>query len=148
LWFQAAANYCLTCSDDSSEGDYDPTRECFVAVLGEHNSDINDDTAADAAHTATAAVEATAAAGPSAPANATEQQAQLAQLRELEAKLDEERRQTQKLCPALEQGRTGHSTGAREAGRVAQDQMRRKPPGIIQGQSKDHRCSAPDPCNA
>jgi hypothetical protein len=34
-----------------------------------------------------------------------EQQAQLAQLWGLEAKLDEERRQTQKLCLALEQGR-------------------------------------------
>jgi len=30
LSFQAAADYCLACSDDSSEGDYDPTRECFV----------------------------------------------------------------------------------------------------------------------
>lgn len=29
LAFQAAADYCLTCSDDSSEGDYDPTQECF-----------------------------------------------------------------------------------------------------------------------
>ena len=34
LSFQAAADYCLTCFDDSSEGDYDPTRECFVVVLG------------------------------------------------------------------------------------------------------------------
>ena len=78
LSFQAVADYCLACSDDSSEGDYDPTLECFVAVLGEHNSDIDDDAAADAAHAATAAVGATAAAGPSAPANAAEQQAQLA----------------------------------------------------------------------
>jgi len=112
LSFQAATDYRLACSDDSSEEDYGPTRECFVTVLGEHNSDINNDTAADAAHAATTTVEATAAAEPSAPASAAEQQAQLAQLRELEAKLDEERRQTQKLRPALEQGRTGHSTGA------------------------------------
>jgi len=28
--FQLAAAYCLTCSEDSSEGDYDPTRECFM----------------------------------------------------------------------------------------------------------------------
>jgi hypothetical protein len=27
LSFQAATDYCLTCSDDSSEGDYDSTRE-------------------------------------------------------------------------------------------------------------------------
>ena len=31
--FQLAAAYCLTCSEDSSEGDYDPTRECFMAEL-------------------------------------------------------------------------------------------------------------------
>ena len=112
LSFQAVADYCLTCSDDSCEGDYDPTRKCFVAVLGEHD----DDDAVDAAHAATAAAGATAAPGPSAPANTALQQAQLAQLQELEAKLEEERRQTQKLCIALEQGRTGHGVGAREAG--------------------------------
>ena len=31
--FQLAAAYCLTCSEDSSEGDYDPTRECFMVQL-------------------------------------------------------------------------------------------------------------------
>ena len=35
LLFQAAADYCLTCSDDSSEGDYDPTRECSMVELAE-----------------------------------------------------------------------------------------------------------------
>jgi len=115
LSFQAATDYCLTCSDNSSEEDYDLTRECFGAVLGEHN-DVDDDVAADAAHAATASAGATAAPGPSALANTAEQQAQLAQLKELEAKLEEERRQTQKLCIALEQGRTGHGVGAREAG--------------------------------
>ena len=123
LWFQAAANYCLTCSDDSSEGDYDPTQECFIAMLGEHNSDNDDNATADAVHAATAMAGATATPGPSAPANAAEQQAQLAQLRELEAKLNKERRQTQKLCLALEQGRTGHGTGAREARRVSRERI-------------------------
>ena len=28
--FQLAAAYCLTCFEDSSEGDYDPTRECVM----------------------------------------------------------------------------------------------------------------------
>ena len=79
LSFQVAADNCLTCSDDSSEGHYDPTRECFVAVLGEPNDD--DDVAAGATAAST-------------PANMAEQQAQLAQLLELKAKLDEERRQT------------------------------------------------------
>ena len=31
--FQLAVAYCLTCSEDSSNGDYDPTRECFVVEL-------------------------------------------------------------------------------------------------------------------
>jgi elongation factor P hydroxylase len=33
--FQLAAAYCLTCSEDSSEGDYDPTRECFMIELAD-----------------------------------------------------------------------------------------------------------------
>ena len=37
--FQLAAAYCLTCSEDSSEGDYDPTRECFVAELTDGQND-------------------------------------------------------------------------------------------------------------
>ena len=28
--FQLATAYCLTCSEDSSEGEYNPTRECFM----------------------------------------------------------------------------------------------------------------------
>jgi len=31
--FQLTANYCLICSEDSSKGDYDPTRECFMVEL-------------------------------------------------------------------------------------------------------------------
>ena len=108
LSFQAAADYCLTYSDDSSEGDYDPTRECFVAEIG-HPDD--DDSAADTTRTAAAAAAGvTVAHGPSTPAKAALQQAQLAQLQELEAKLEEERRQTQKLRTALEQERAGHGS--------------------------------------
>ena len=33
--FQLAAAYCLTCSEDSSEGDYDPTQECFMVQLAD-----------------------------------------------------------------------------------------------------------------
>ena len=33
--YQAAADYCLTCSEYSSAGDYDPSRECFVITLDE-----------------------------------------------------------------------------------------------------------------
>ena len=75
LSFQAASDYCLTCSDDSSEGDYGPSRECFVAEIREL-----DDNAADTAHAAIAVPGAPAAPGPSASANTGLQQAQLAQL--------------------------------------------------------------------
>ena len=37
--FQLAAAYCLTCSEDSSEGDYDPTRECFMVQLADGQND-------------------------------------------------------------------------------------------------------------
>jgi len=33
--FQLAATYCLTCSEDSNDGDYDPTRECFMVELAD-----------------------------------------------------------------------------------------------------------------
>ena len=37
--FQLATAYCLTCSEDSSEGDYDPARECFVVQLADGEDD-------------------------------------------------------------------------------------------------------------
>jgi hypothetical protein len=37
--FQLAAAYCFTCSEDSSEGDYDPTRECFMVQLADGQED-------------------------------------------------------------------------------------------------------------
>ena len=37
--FQLATAYCLTCSEDSSEGDYDPARECFMADLADQQDD-------------------------------------------------------------------------------------------------------------
>ena len=33
--FQLAMAYYLTCSEDSSEGDYDPTWECFMVELAD-----------------------------------------------------------------------------------------------------------------
>ena len=66
------ADYYLTCSDDSSEGDYDLTRECFIAEIG-HPDD--DDDMADAAHAAIDAVGATTVPGLSTSANTTLQQA-------------------------------------------------------------------------
>ena len=45
LLFQAAADYYLTYSDDSSEGHYDPTHECFIVELAEQNDDAPNDAA-------------------------------------------------------------------------------------------------------
>ena len=33
--FLAAADYCLTCSHDSSKEDFDPTHECFMVEVRE-----------------------------------------------------------------------------------------------------------------
>jgi len=44
LAFQAAANYCFTYSDDSSEGDYDLTREFFMIKLAEQDAAATNDT--------------------------------------------------------------------------------------------------------
>ena len=43
------------------------------------------------------------------------------QLRELEAKLQDERKQRQKLRATLKKERSGRGAGAREAGRIARD---------------------------
>jgi len=44
LAFQAAVDYCFACSDNSSEGDYNPTRECFMVELAEQGDGApNDD---------------------------------------------------------------------------------------------------------
>jgi len=44
LSFQAAADYCFSCSDDSSEEDYDLTREFFMVGLAEQGDDMANDT--------------------------------------------------------------------------------------------------------
>ena len=107
LSFQAAADYCLTYSDDSSEGDYEHTQECFLVELEEHNDD-----APNATHAPVAVPVAPIAPRPATPVNSGLQQAQLAQLQELEAKLQEEREQTQKLRATLEKERSGRGAGA------------------------------------
>ena len=45
LSFQAAEDYCLSCSDDSSERDYDLTREFFMVELAAPGDDATNDAA-------------------------------------------------------------------------------------------------------
>ena len=37
--FQLATAYCLTCSEDSSDRDYDPTWECFMVEFADGHID-------------------------------------------------------------------------------------------------------------
>ena len=62
---------------------------------------------------------------PAAPSSSSSaaRQAQLAQLKELQAKLDEQRQQTQELRTALEQQRTARGAHAQAAGRVARERI-------------------------
>ena len=84
--FQLAANYCLTCSEDSSEGDYDPTRECFMielvdGVVDEAPSDGGNNEEPPPANQAVVPV-----VMPAASSSSAARRAQLAQLTELEKK--------------------------------------------------------------
>ena len=60
---------------------------------------------------------------PSSSSSSAARQAQLAQLKELQANLDEQRRQTQELRTALEQQRTVHGAHAQAAARIARERI-------------------------
>jgi hypothetical protein len=78
--FQLAAAYCLTCSEDSSKGDYDPTRECFMVQLAdEQNNGAPDDDGNGGVDTQANQVVAPVAT-PSSSSSSAARQAQLAQL--------------------------------------------------------------------
>jgi hypothetical protein len=121
--FQLAAAYCLTCSEDSSKGDYDPTREFFMVQLadGQNDGALGDDGNGGADAQANQAV--VPVATPSSSSSSAARQAQLAQLKELQARLDEQRRQTQELHTALEQQRTTCGAHAQAVTRVARERI-------------------------
>ena len=101
--FQLATAYCLTCSEDSSEGYYDPARECFMVELADGAVDEapSDDRSNEEPPPANQVV--APPPNPAASSSSAARQAQLAQLKELQAKLDEQRQRTQELRAALEQ---------------------------------------------
>jgi hypothetical protein len=90
--FQLAAAYCLTFSEDSSEGDYDPTRECFMVELvdGAVDEAPSDDGNNEEPPPANQVV--APPPNPAASSSSTTRRAHLVQLTELEKKLEEERR--------------------------------------------------------
>jgi len=98
--FQLVAAYYLTCSEDSSEGDYDPTRECFMVELADGaDEEASDDDggrrdpppANQVVPPPPASQGAVPAPDPAASSSSTERRAQLSQLAELEKRLEEER---------------------------------------------------------
>ena len=74
------------------------------------------------------------------------------QLKEHQARLDEQRRQTQELRTALEQQHTAHGMQARAAGRVAWERILADnvdiPPETEDGQREIRRCGLPTPSEA
>ena len=106
------AAYYLTCSEDSSEGNYDPTRECFRAELADGQNDNAPGNDGNGGADAKANQAVVPAANPSSSSSSAARQAQLAQLKVLQTKLDEQRRQKQELCTALEQQHTARGAHA------------------------------------
>ena len=100
--FQLAAAYCLTCSEDTSEGDYDSTWECFMVQLTDGQNDGAPGNDGNGGADAQANQPVEPAVTPSSSSSSAARQAQLAQLKELQAKLDEQHRQTPELRTALE----------------------------------------------
>ena len=121
--FQLAMAYCLTCSEDSSEGEYNPTRECFMADLADEQNDNAPSDDGDGGADAQANRPVVPPTAPSFSSSSVTRQAQLAQLKELQAKLDEQRWQTQELRTALEQHRTARGAHAQAAARVARERI-------------------------
>ena len=121
--FQLAAAYCLTCSEDSSEGDYDPTRECFMVQLADGQEDNAPGDDGNGGADAQANQPVVPAAAPSSSSSSAARQAQLAQLKELQAKLNEQRRQIQELRTALEQRCIAHGAHAQAAACVARERI-------------------------
>ena len=76
--FQLAAAYCLTCSEDSSEGDYDPTRECFMVQLADGQEDNAPGDDGNGGADAQANQPMVPPAAPSSSSSSVAQQAQLA----------------------------------------------------------------------
>ena len=90
--FHLAAAYCLTCSEDSSERDYDPTWEYFMVELVDGQIDDAPDDDRNGGADAQANQPVVPAAAPSSSSSSAARQAQLEQLKELQAKLDEQHR--------------------------------------------------------
>jgi hypothetical protein len=121
--FLDATDYWFGCSDDSSAGSYDPTRECFMVAI----SDLVDGTgvagAGDGEDPQNPGASAPRNPGPSAPptspARGTDINVQLAQACKLEAKLAEEYRAVRLLRTSIAGEASARDERVRELGKQA-----------------------------
>jgi hypothetical protein len=123
--FLDATDYWFGCSDDSSTGSYDPTRECCVVVANDPANATGAVGAGDEEVTPAPGIAPRQAAGPSTPAGA-DANAQLAQARELEAKLAEEYRTVRLLRASM----AGEASARGELGRQARDRINADNPDV------------------
>jgi hypothetical protein len=120
--FLDATDYWFGCSDDSSTGSYDPTRECCVVIANDPANATGTVGTGDGEVTPAPGIAPRPATGPSTPAGA-DVDAQLAQAHELEAKLAEEYRTVRLLRASMAGEASARGERARELGRQARDRI-------------------------
>jgi hypothetical protein len=120
--FLDATDYWFGCSDDSSTGSYDPTRECCVVIANDPANATGAVGAGDGEVTPAPGIAPRLGAGPSTPAGA-DADAQLAQARELEAKLAEEYRTVRLLRASMAGEASARGERARQLGKQVRDRI-------------------------
>jgi hypothetical protein len=125
--FLDATDYRFGYSDDSSEGSYDPARECCVVIANDPANATGATGAGDGELPPTLGTGSRLAARPSAPPpsppTGADINAQLTQARELEAKLAEEYRTVRLLRASMAGEASARGELARELGRQARDRI-------------------------
>jgi hypothetical protein len=124
--FLDVTNYWLGCSDGSSTGSYDPTRECFVVVVDDQADGTSTAGAGDREAPRNPGAGVPRNPGPSAPtspARGADINAQLAQAHELEAKLAMEYRAVRLLRGFIAGEASARGERMRELGRQARERI-------------------------
>jgi hypothetical protein len=120
--FLDATDYWFGCSDDSSNGSYDPARECYVVIANNPANATDAVGAGDGEAMPAPGIAPRLAAGPSTLVGA-DADAQLAQARELEAKLAEEYRTVRLLRTSMAGEASARGERAQELCRQARDRI-------------------------
>ena len=122
--FLAASDYCLGYSDSDDEGTYDPSRECFHVGLGMPTAGEEEERTGNHSPPRAGARDATPprlvapAARNENPVRGGHRRPDLEQLRELQAKVEQDRLLLQQLRDTLEQEQRGRGEGGGARGRA------------------------------